>query len=96
MIHTATDLHTLLERLGATEHTVDGETLFCRVRGLQAEPDDFGRVLVERAELTHIDGDTWLRSAHHDTVVDGVTWRIVGVWRKLSGTVVWTLERETT
>ena len=95
-MHDATDLHTLLERLGATDHTVDGATLFCRVRGLQAEPDDFGRVLVERAELTHIDGDTWLRSAHHDTVVDGVTWRIVGVWRKLSGTVVWTLERETT
>ena len=95
-MHDATDLHTLLERLGATDHTVDGETLFCRVRGLQAAPDDFGRVLVERAELTHIDGDTWLRSAHHDSVVDGVTWRIVGVWRKLSGTVVWTLERETT
>ncbi len=94
-MHTATDLRTLLERLGAAVHTVDGEQLFCRVRGLQAEPDDFGRGLVERAELTHIDGDTWLRSAHHDTVVDGVTWRIVGVWRKLSGTVVWTLERET-
>ena len=96
MIYTRDELVEMLERVGGAIHDVDGEQLFCRVRGLQAEPDDFGRVLVERAELTHIDGDTWLRSAHHDTVVDGVTWRIVGVWRKLSGTVVWTLERETT
>lgn len=94
MLLSSDDLQTLLERSGGAVHTVDDEALFCRVKGLRVEPDEFGRVMLERAELTHIDGATFLRSAHHDAVVDGVTWRVVGVWQKLSGTVVWTMERE--
>lgn len=88
------DLRLMLERTGGALHTVDGQELFCRVKGLAVEPDGLGRVMLERQELTHIAGETFERRAHHDTVVDGTTWSIVGVRTKLSGLVVWTLERE--
>ncbi len=88
------DLQILLERTGGTLHTVDGAELFCRVKGLAVAPDDFGRLLVERQELAYIADATFKRSAHHDVVVDGATWSIIGVREKLSGLVVWTLERE--
>lgn len=94
MIYTAADLRMMLERTGGAEHTVDDEPLFCRVKGLAVEPDGLGRVMVERQELTHLTGETFERRAHHDTVVDEVTWSIVGVREKLSGLTVWTLERE--
>lgn len=87
-------LQMLLERSGGAVHTVDGADLFCRVKDNGIAPDEFGRGMLAKAELTHATGDTFLRRAHHDTVVDGVTWHIVGVREKLSGLVVWTLERE--
>lgn len=88
------DLQMLLERTGGAVHSVDGVDLFCRVKGLAVAPDEFGRVMTERQELTHISGATFARRAHHDTEVDGVVWSVVGVRDKLSGLVVWTLERE--
>lgn len=88
------DLRMMLERSGGALHVVDGEELFCRVKGLAVTPDEFGRVMVERQELTHISGATFERRAHHNTVVDDITWMIVGVREKLSGLTAWTMERE--
>ncbi|MDR2550016.1 MAG: hypothetical protein LBD10_07465 [Desulfobulbus sp.] len=95
MIYSTDDLRMMLERSGGAVHVVDGTDLFCLVKGLAVEPDDFGRVQIARQELSHIAGDTFERSARHDTEVDGVTWSIVAIREKLSGLVVWTMERET-
>ena len=92
--YNADDLRLLLERTGATDHVVDGATLFCRVIDKGQAPDEFGRGMVATAELTHLVGATFARSARHDAVVDDVAWQVVGVRQKLSGLVVWSLERE--
>ena len=94
MLFAEEDLQMMLERTGGAVHTVDGVELFCRVKALPVEPDEFGRVMTERQELTHIPGDTFQRRVRHDTVVDGTTWSIISVHDKLSGFTVWTLERE--
>ncbi len=88
------DLEMILERSGGAMHTVDGDQLLCRVKALPTEPDGLGRVMTARQELTHIAGDTFQRRANHDTVVDGLTWGIISVQEKLSGFIVWTMERE--
>lgn len=88
------DIRMLLERTGGAVHTVDGVDLFCRVKDQGIQPDEFGRGMVAKAELAHIAGATFQRLAHHDTVVGGITWNVVGVREKLSGLVVWSLERE--
>lgn len=93
-MYTTAQQQLLLERTGGATHTVDGVDLFCRVKALAVVPDEYGRVQVERRELEHVGGATFTRRAHHDTVVDGVTWHIVGVREKLSGIVVWSMERE--
>ena len=93
-MYTANDLTMMLERTGGANHTVDGSTLFCRVKGLPAEPDGLGRVQVERCELAHIAGATFPRTTRHDVEVDGAVWQVAAVATKLSGLVVWTLERE--
>lgn len=84
----------LLERGGGAVHTVDGDDLFCRVKDLGVEPDSFGRTMLAKAELAHVNGATFARSCRHDVVVDGTTWSITGVREKLSGLVVWSMERE--
>jgi hypothetical protein len=94
MAYTATDLRMMLERTGGANHTVDGSTLFCRVKSQPTVPDGLGRVQVERCELAHVSGDTFARTTRHDVELDGVVWRIAGVRDKLSGLVAWTLERE--
>lgn len=88
------DLQIMLERTGGAMHTVDGVELFCKVKDQGTAPDEFGRGMIAKAELTHIAGDTFQRSARHDTVVDGITWQVIGVRERLSGYVVWDLERE--
>lgn len=94
-MYSADDLTMLLTRTGGALHTVDGEELFCRLKSLVVSPDEYARVMVERQELVHLTGATFPRAAHHNTEVDGVVWRIVGVRRKLSGLTAWTMERET-
>ena len=95
MIYSPDDLTMMLARSGAAIHQVDGEELYCRIKGLAVEPDEFGRVMSERQELSHITGATYRRSARHRSVVDGVQWEIVHVRNKISGLVVWTMERYT-
>jgi L-fucose isomerase-like protein len=94
VIYSSDDLQMMLERVGGAVHTVDGAELFCRVKSLEIKPDEFGRAMIEHGELEHIAGATFSRRAHHSTVIDGTTWDVVAVRQKLSGNVVWSLERE--
>lgn len=94
MVYTRDELHEMLARVGASIHIVDGEELFCRVRGPLVEQGEFDRVMYEKQDLVHIEGDTYMRHAHHDIEVDGKLWSIAGVRLKTSGIVVLNLERE--
>ena len=93
MIYTYDQLFDMLARVGGAMHDVDGEQLFCRLRGETRDQEEYGRVLGESARLVFIDGDTHERAARQKVTVDGVKWQIVGVLRKTSGMVVWTLQR---
>lgn len=93
MIYTQDELTTLLSRSGGAIHLVDGEELFCRIKGLAVERDEYGRVMGELQELSYITGETYDRRVRHDVVVNGSTWSIVSVREKISGITIWTMER---
>lgn len=90
----AADRQLMLEAVGGALHTVDGTELFCLLKGRGIAPDEFGRGMVERQDLTYAAGDTEPRSTRNKVVVESLTWEIVEVQQPASGLITWKLERD--